>query len=187
MTTISTNQGFPYWSAVGTALGGWALFEQEQSEEGIRQIQQGLAAFRDTGAEVWRPYWLALLAEAYWHAGRTEEGLVLLAEALAFVHKNGERFWEAEVYRLKGDLLLALAPDNHPEVETCFHQAIDITRHQQAKSLELRAATSLARLWWNQGKRAEARDLLAGVYSWFTEGFDTADLQEAKALLDELA
>src|SRR5207253_11031937 len=115
------------------------------------------------------------------------EGRRGLADALAVVHTLGERWWEAELHRLKGELLLQQSPDHHAEAHACFQQALDVARDQQAKALELRAATSLARLWQQQGKRAEAYPLLAEVYGWFTEGFDTPDLQEAKALLDELA
>ena len=109
-----------------------------------------------------------------------------MAEALAVGHETGQRYYEAELYRLKGELLLDLSMDKHSEAETCLHQALSITRRQQAKSLELRAAVSLARLWQHQGKRAAAYELLAPIYDWFTEGFDTADLQEAKVLLEEL-
>jgi predicted ATPase len=119
--------------------------------------------------------------------GQTEEGLSTLEEALTETHKHGWRFCEAELYRLKGELLLARSGEHHAEAETCFGQALDIARRQQAKSLELRAATSLSRLWQRQGKSKEAHDLLAPIYGWFSEGFDTADLQEAKALLDELS
>jgi len=111
----------------------------------------------------------------------------VLDEALASVHTTGERWWEAELHRRNGELLLAHSVEKSVEAETCFHQALDIARHQEAKSLELRAATSLARLWQQQGKRQEAYDLLAPIYGWFTEGFDTMDLQEAKALLDDLS
>jgi len=183
---LSSEQGFPQFLALGTTLRGCALAVQGQGEEGITQIHQGLAAFRATGGEFWRPYYLVLLAEAYGKVGQTEAGLFVLAEALAAVHKTGERFWEAELHRLKGELLLRRASPTE-EVEACFRQAIEIARHQQAKSLELRAATSLSRLWQRQGKRTEAHDLLAPIYGWFTEGFDTTDLQEAKALLDALA
>ena len=131
-------------------------------------------------------YWLALLAEAYGKAGQVEEGLRLLAEALAHVDTTGERNYAAEVYRLKGELLLGQAIPDEAQAETCLHQALDIARHQQAKSWELRAALSLSRLWQRQGKRAEAHQMLAEIYAWFTEGFDTADLQEARALLQEL-
>jgi predicted ATPase len=119
--------------------------------------------------------------------GRCEEGLTLLAEALALTNDREERRWEAELYRLKGEILLVHAAAHHAEAETCFRQALDVARHQQAKSWELRAAMSLAHLWQQQGKHTEARELLAPIYSWFPEGFDTADLQEAKALLEELA
>src|SRR5262249_13154427 len=174
---------------------GWALAQryaergagQGQREEGMAQMQQGLAAWHATGAAVFRPYGLALLAEAYAQVGRCQEGLTLLAEALALTNDREERRWEAELYRLKGELLLACSAEHHAEAETCFRQALDVARHQEAKSWELRAATSLSRLWQQQGKRAEARALLAPIYGWFTEGFDTADLEEAKALLDKLA
>jgi predicted ATPase len=143
--------------------------------------------YRATGAEILRPYWLALLAEAQGAIGEPEAGLTALVEALTLVDTTGERWCEAELYRLNGELLLQQHSDNQAEAEKCFHQAIVIAQNQQAKSWELRAATSLARLWQQQGKRQEAYDLLAPVYNWFTEGFDTADLKEAKALLDELA
>jgi predicted ATPase len=183
--TLSTEEGFPHWLAMGTTLRGWALVEQR--EEGTAQIRQGMAAWRAAGAELARPYYLALLAEAYGKGGQVEEGLSTLAEALATVHNTGERFYEAELYRLKGELLLAQSVYQTTEAEACFHKALDVTRRQQAKSLELRASMSLAHLWRRQGKQNKARELLAGVYDWFTEGFDTADLQEAKALLEELA
>jgi predicted ATPase len=184
---LSAEQGFAVYLAHGTVLRGWALAEQGQAVEGIAQISSGLEAWRTTGAEVQRPYWLALLSEADGHAGQADRGLTWLDEALTVVHKTEERWWEAELHRLKGELLLALAADNHPQAEICFHQALEVARRQQAKSLELRATRSIVRLWQHQGKRTEARQLLAPVYGWFTEGFDTADLLEAKALLAELA
>src|SRR5262249_20228856 len=156
------------------------------------QMHQGLATRRAAGAELGRPLMLALLAEAYGGLGQAEEGLALLAEALAVVNNSRERHWEAELYRLRGELLLVpegkrrrVKGKRQPwgEAETCFHQALQIARRQQAKSLELRAAMSLARLWQRQGKQAEAHQFLAEVYGWFTEGFDTADLQDARALL----
>jgi predicted ATPase len=152
----------------------------------MAQMQQGLAAWRATGAEVFRPYGLALLAEAYAKVGQLEEGLSLLAEALAVANDKGERRWDAELYRLKGEILLVHSAEHHTEAETCFRQALDVARRQQAKSWELRAATSLSRLWQQQGKRAEAHTLLAEVYDWFTEGFDTADVREARRLLTDL-
>ena len=133
-----------------------------------------------------RPYSLALLAEAHGTMGQPEAGLAALTEALTLVDTTGERWYEPELYRLKGELLLQQSSDNHTEAEACFLHALDIARHQEAKSFELRTATSLARLWQSQGKRDEARQLLGDVYGWFTEGFDTADLKDAKGLLDEL-
>jgi TOMM system kinase/cyclase fusion protein len=184
---VSREQGFAFREVLGTIFFGWTLVMQEQAAEGIPQMIQGIAAYRATGAEAWRHYWLALLAEAYRKAGQIAEGLTTLAEALALVDNNGECFYETELHRLKGELLLLQSPDNHPEVESCFHAALIVARHQHAKSLELRAATSLARLWDQQGKRDEARQVLAEVYGWFTEGFDTLDLKKAKALLAELS
>jgi predicted ATPase len=188
--------------AEGTIRRGWALAEQGQGEEGITQIRQGLASYQAIGAEVGRSYYLALLAEAYGKVGPLEEGLSVLAEALAIVDKTGERYYEAELYRLKGKLTLQKFQVSGPtfqvdnpqsairipqlEAEECFLKAIEIARKQQAKSLELRAVMSLSRLWQQQGKKDEAQQMLAEVYGWFTEGFDTVDLQEAKALLEEL-
>jgi predicted ATPase len=155
-------------------------------EEGIAQMQQGLAVLRALGTETARLVHLPRLAAAYARAGRVEEGLSVVAEALALVDKIGMRMSEAGLCVLKGWLLLARSGENQAEAEACFHQAIDIARRQSAKSLELRAVMSLSRLWQNQGKTTQARQLLAEIYNWFTEGFDTKDLQEAKALLEEL-
>jgi predicted ATPase len=187
-TSLAQEQGFPHWRAMGCILVGWVLVQQAgQAQAGIEQIQQGLIARRATGAELARPYFLTLLAEAHGIMGQPEEGLTVLAEALTLVDTTGERVWEPELCRLKGALLLQQSSDNHPEAESCFQHAISTAQNQQAKSYELRAATSLARLWQSQGKRQEAHALLAPVYAWFTEGFDTADLKEAQALLDALA
>jgi predicted ATPase len=190
VVTLSTEQGFPFWLAIATVLRGWVLAEREQAEVGIAQMHQGLSAYQAVGSELYRPYFLALLAEAYGKAGQAEHGLMALAEALAIVERTGERWWEAELHRLTGELLLAQAGGEKlsmEEAETCLQQALDIARRQQAKSLELRAAMSLSRLWQRWGKRAAAHQMLAEIYGWFTEGFDTADLQEARALLEELA
>jgi predicted ATPase len=207
LMALSTEQGFRQRLAQGRILLGWALVEQSRVAAGIAQMRQSVAAYGATGADLGRSSYLALLAEAYGKEGHAEEGLAVLAEALAVVDEHGIRFNEAELYRLKGELLLrqpsergswlmasaepfTLPEVKHPvltEAETCFRQALDTASHQQAKSLELRAATSLGRLWQQQGKRGEASELLTPIYGWFTEGFDTADLQEAKALLEELA
>ncbi len=203
---LSTDQGFALWLTQATILQGWALAEQGQGKAGIAQMRRGLTAERAAGSEMFRPVFLALLAEVYGQVGQAEEGLSVLAEALAEVDRTEGRLYEAEVYRLRGELTLQKAkvnlgqvqdqsaalntqpptPNPQSEAEACFHKALDVARHQEAKSLELRAATSLARLWQQQGKNAEARELLAPVYDWFTEGFDTADLKDAKALLDKL-
>ncbi len=212
--TLSTEQGFPYFVAEGTIWRGWALAEQGQGEEGITQIRQGMAIFQTTGAAQ-RPEFPALLAEAYGRAGQAEEGLSIVAETLAEISRYGDRYYyAAELYRLKGELTLQSSVQSleasvkkrkskvksgklqvpnpqHPtlssqEAEACFHKAIEIARQQQAKSLELRATVSLARLWQRQGRRHAARNMLSEIYNWFTEGFDTKDLQEAKALLDSL-
>jgi predicted ATPase len=184
---LAKEQGFPYWMTMSAIMYGWALAHQEQARAGIKQIHQGMMDYRATGAELGRPHYLALLAEAYGTMEQPETGLTALAEALTLVDATGERWYEPEIYRLKGELLLHQSSDNQAEAETCFHHALEIARTQQAKSFELRAATSLARLWQQQGEKAKARELLAPVYGWFTEGFDTADLQEAKTLLEALA
>jgi predicted ATPase len=182
---IMTDQGLLKGGIM--SLWGWALVASGQGKEGITQIRQSLADDQATGAARDRPYHLALLAEASVQVGQTAEGLGALAEALVTVPQSAVRWWEAELYRLRGELLL-LGPEVHlREVETCFQRALDAAHSQQAKSLELRAATSLARLWQQQGKHQEAHELLAPIYNWFTEGFDTADLQDARALLEELA
>jgi len=187
LIALSTEQGFPQWLAFGTTLRGWALTAQGRGAEGIDQMRQGLVARRATRSELHRPCFLSLLAEGYRKVGQPEEGLAVLLEALAIVDKTGERYWEAEVNRRKGELLLIQQGQKMEEAEACFQKALDIARRQEAKSLELRAAMSLSRLWQQQGKRDEARQVLGDIYGWFTEGFDTADLKEAKALLEEPA
>jgi predicted ATPase len=183
---LSTEQGFPLYAAMGTSLRGWALALQGQGEEGLAQVHQGIATWRATGAALFVPYFCSLLAEVSDYVGHREDDLLVLAEAHTLVEEHEERSWEAEVHRLRGVLLLRQPGTPQEEAEACFQRALDVARHQQAKSLELRAAMSLARLWQQQGKRAEAQELLAPIYGWFTEGFDTADLQEAQALLDQL-
>jgi predicted ATPase len=184
--TLATEQGFAFWLAWGTFLRGWALTTQGDEREGIVQMCQGLEATRSIGAEVGRSGFLALLAAAYGAAAQPEKGLEVLAEALSVVNNKGERYYEAEIHRLTGELLLAGFADQQAASEASFHQALVVARAQQAKSWELRAAVSLGRLWQQQGKRTAARQLLEEVYGWFTEGFETADLQEAQELLEEL-
>jgi predicted ATPase len=184
--TLGRAQESPYLEAQGTVLLGWALAVQGQSTEGITLIRQGLAAWQAIGTPHMRAWMLALLAEAFGHGGRVEEGLAALAEALTIVDTTGGRKEEAELYRLKGELL-EHAGYRPEEAQACLHHALTIARRQQAKSWELRAAMSLSRLRQQQGRRQEARQLLVPIYGWFTEGFDTADLQVAKALLGELS
>jgi predicted ATPase len=187
---LCREQDFALLLAGGVTLHGWSLAAQGQVDKGISQMRQGLADWQATGALSHRPYHLALLAEALRKEGRTQESLTAVAEALATATATGERFWEAELHRLQGELLLTRAetePSAHTEAEACFRQALAVARRQQAKSLELRAVMSLGRLYRQQRRQAEARPLLAETYGWFTEGFTTPDLQEAKALLEELS
>jgi class 3 adenylate cyclase/predicted ATPase len=183
---LCTEQGFGIFGVFSLLPRGWALAQQGEVVEGIAQLRQGFAGWRAMGAGVVSPWWLALLAEACGKVGQLDEGLRALEEALTAVQHNEEHNYEAEVYRLKGELLLQQSAAQQGEAEEHFQQALTVARRQQAKSWELRAAMSLSRLWQRQGKRHDARKLLAPLYGWFTEGFDTADLQEAKAMLAEL-
>ncbi|WP_137892814.1 adenylate/guanylate cyclase domain-containing protein [Ramlibacter sp. 2FC] len=192
LLAIAGEQGLPFALTWGTVLSGWTLAALGQPEQGIEKMRQGMAAYRATGAELWRTHFLGLLADACGRAGEAEAGLQTLAEAMAQVERTQERVYEAELYRLKGELTLLQPADaaqqasRRDEAEACFLQAIAIARRQGAKSLELRAALGLGRLWREQGKPVEARQMLSEIYNGFTEGFDTLDLQEAKALLDAL-
>jgi predicted ATPase len=188
---FAQEQGFPFWIARGEIFHGWALVQQGRGAEGIAQIRRGLAAYQAMGVELYRLQSFALLAEAYGQVGQGAEGLKVLVEALEVIHKTGAWLFEAEVHWLRGELSLrskVQGPKSkvEEEAEECFWKAIKIARKQQAKSLELRAVTSLARLWRQQSKKTEARHILAEIYGWFTEGFDTVDLKEAKMLLMEL-
>ena len=188
LSALSTEHGFPIPLAVSAAHQGWALAEQGLAEQGILQIRQGINTWRATGSTLYfQPFLLGMLAEAHGKGGLTEEGLTALGEALAIVNKTGERFWEAELYRLKGELTLQQGSQFkvQDEAEECFRTAIDIARRQNTKSLELRAVMSLSRLWEHRGKKAQTCQMLAEIYGWFTEGFDTADLKEAKTLLKD--
>ena len=167
---LSTEQGFPLWAALGTSLCGWALAMQGQGEAGIAQVRQGIAAWRATGAALDVPYLCTVLAEVCDHLGHPADGLQALAEAHTLVEQHEERYWEAEVSRLRGVLLLRQPGTPQAEAEAWLRRALDVARRQEAKALELRAAMSLSRLWQQQGKRQEAHDLLAKVYGWFTEG-----------------
>jgi DNA-binding winged helix-turn-helix (wHTH) protein/predicted ATPase len=185
LVAVATEQGFPLWFALGKLHRGWVKVENGDVAEGISLLRSGSSAYRATGAETWTPHHLALLATACEIAGQVAEAVTVLDEALQIVERTGERWFAAELNRLKGQLLLR---QGRPEVgEELYQKALSIAREQAAKLWELRAAVSLARLRRDQGREAEARDVLRPVHGWFTEGFDTADLKEAKALLDELA
>jgi predicted ATPase len=194
------------YQAHATIARGWALVEQGPQEEAIEQMRQGLTAHQATGTELMRPHLLALLVEALGKTRQSGEGLRVLEEALEVAHRSGEGFYRAELFRIKGELLLMQAagrgvsraatsgnavvesePPAAAQAEGCFSQSIKIAQQQKAKSLELRTVMSLARLYQTQGKKEEARRLLTQIYRKFTEGFDTMDLLEAKALLDELS
>jgi class 3 adenylate cyclase/predicted ATPase len=184
---LSQERDITHWLTLCTIFRGRALAAQGQHEQGITLMQQGISAYRAGGSRGRLSHFLAMLAESQGQAGQVHAAREALEEALTLAEGPGEPWIKAELYRLKGELLRQASPSSQAEVETCFHQAMDVAKRQQAKSWELRAATSLARLWQCQDKRQEAYDLLASVYNWFTEGFDTADLQEAKALLEALS
>jgi predicted ATPase len=202
---VTSEHGLVMHNAHAMIVRGWALLDQGREAEAIEQIRQGIADHQATNTEVMRPHYLALLSQALGKTGQVREGLRLLDEALAMAQRSGEGYYEAELYRLKGELLLmqttgrgaslaapagtAVAGKSAIEVqaESCFRQALEIAQRQQAKALALRAAMSLARLYQQQDKAAEARNLLTPIYHNFTEGFETVDLQEANALLNEFS
>jgi predicted ATPase len=192
---VAAEQGFPLWSGMGTIVRGWALAKEGQGMEGLAQIRQGISEWQVTGFKLEWPHFLALLAEAHETVDQPREGLKLLAEARAAADETGEGFWDVEMHRLQGELSLQVAAmetghtgeERRVPPEESFLKAIAIARRQQAKSLELRATMSLSQLWKRQGRKGEARPMLAAIYAWFTEGHDTPDLREAKALLEELS
>ena len=189
---VCREQGFGSILAQATMYRGYALAQQGQTEEGIALMRGGLDAQLATGASLFRPLFLCFLAEACGTAGRFEEGLAAVAEAIAIMGKTGERYYEAELHRLKGDLILRRSgveaePGVQTEAEECFRKSIEIARQQEARSFELKAVISLSRLWEQQGKKEQARQMLAEIYGWFSEGFDTKDLKDAKALIEQLS
>jgi predicted ATPase len=185
LVAMATEQGFAFRRAMGTISRGWLKVKNGDAAEGISLLRRGLAAYRATGAEVWVPHYLALVARACQIAEEIEESFALLDEAFQIVERTGERWFEAELHRHKGELLLQ---QGHAEAaEELYCKALDISREQEARLWELRAAVSLAQLRRDQGRHAEARDLLAPIYGWFAEGFGTTDLKEAAVLLAELA
>jgi adenylate cyclase len=182
---VSRQQGLWGWFMTGVRHRGEALAMMGQLQEGIAQMSEGMAGDLSATIRLYLSGTLGHLARAQGMAGHPEEGLATLAEALAIVEETGERHWEAELHRLKGELLLMQGAES--EAEASFHRAIEVSCRQQAKSWELRATVSLCRLWQSQGRKCEAHRTLAGIYNWFTEGFDTMDLREARTLLTELS
>jgi len=193
---LGEEHGSAFIHTLALVVHGCALLQLGEAERGVEEIERGLGTYEGPIGTVIRPYFLAVLAEAYWQLRHEARGKELLAEAFAMMHRSREYWCEAELYRLKGELLLAQEGsriqalglrEKTGEAEECFSRALAIAHRQQAKSWELRASMSLARLWQQQGRKAEAHQMLSEIYGWFTEGFDTKDLQEAKALLEGLA
>lgn len=193
VTGLALKQGFPHYMALGTIQQGWVCLDQGSLAQGIALMQEGVRAYRATGARFVLTSVLPLVARTYGHIGQPEEGLSILDEAIAEMNDGGERWFEAAMYRVKGDLLLQTvsersvrAAEQREQAERCFFDALKVARRQGAKSLELHATISLCRLWQQTGRKEAARQKLRTIYHWFTEGFETASLRAAKALLDEL-
>jgi predicted ATPase len=187
LIALADERGAPYWKAFGTAVRGWLFASSGRASDALRTITSGITSLRSTGATLYEPWHLWYLAMAYAELGRLDDARRCIDDAIDKVERSKEKWCEAEVHRIAGEIALkSLAPDTE-KAEKYFDRALAVARQQQTKSWELRAAMSLARLWRDQGKVSEARKLLAPVYGWFTEGFDTRDLKEAKALLEELA
>jgi len=187
LIALATERGFYPYVMCGMLLRGCALAGGGQIEAGITELRGALDLMRAAGAELDRPYYKGILAAAYGKAGQPAQGLALIEEAVDCMNRTGQHLYEAELQRIKGDLLLVVSRDKEAAAEDCFRQTLACARRQSAKSWELRAALSLSRLWRGQGKNDDARTLLAEIYGWFTEGFETRDLRAAKAVLDELS
>jgi predicted ATPase len=187
LVELANEKGALYWKASGTLLQGRLFLLARKAADAVQMITSGIAAYRSTGATFRLPSWLSYLAAAHADLGQFEEAWRCFDEAMSMIETTKERWFEAEADRIAGEIALKLPKPDAAKAEAYFEHALAVARQQQAKSWELRAAMSMARLWRDQGKRDEARELLAPVYGWFTEGFDTLDLKEAKALLDELS
>ena len=187
VVALAEEKGALLWKAFGIMNQGCVLALTGRASEAIATSTSGITLWRSTGATVFVPWWLSCLAKAHAELSRYDDAWRCIGEAMTLVETTKERWCEAEVYRMAGEIALMSPERNAAKAESCFQRALELARAQQAKSWELHAATSLARLWRDQGKLTEARDLLAPIYGWFTEGFDTPDLKEAKALLGELA
>jgi predicted ATPase len=184
LLAISNEQGFSVWAVVGNIMRGWCLGQLGQAVDGIPLVVKSITMARTTGVNLLMPFFLTSLAQTYQRSRQPQEGLNRIAEAIKLAETTQERWAEAEMHRVQGTLLLSV--HEHAAAEESYCRALTVARRQNAKLWELRAALDLARLWRDQGKRTEARELLAPIYGWFTEGFDTPVLQDAKALLDEL-
>src|SRR5262249_39639454 len=186
---VAHEHGFTrvFYAGIGRAIGHWAATMLGVSDAGIERMRAEIESLNSIGIQMFRPYYLALLGECCRQIGAFDEGLSVLEEAQTVADRTGERWWDAEIHRVRGEMLLSQSSQTRSEAGTCFEQALVVAHGQNAKSLELRASTSLARLWRDQGKVQQARELLAPIYGWFNEGFDRRDLREGKALLKELA
>jgi len=187
LRALGTEHRLALYAAIGDIMRGWAGCYQGRVESGLREVRSGMEAYAALKVRLFSPYFTALLGEACYLTSEIEPALVAVEEAMHLSDRLAERWCQSAIWQLKSQILMSSAADNREEAENCLQEALQLARRQEAKSAELRAAASLARLWGEQGRRTEARDLLAPVYGWFTEGFDTADLKEAKALLFELA
>jgi predicted ATPase len=185
--SLADEKGAALWKSWGMMNHGCVLARTSKVEEAIEATRTGISAWRSTGATTWLPQYLSYLAKAYADLGRFEEAQRTITEAMTMIEATKERWCEAEVHRTGGEIALMSPQPNLAQAKPFFEQALTIARQQQAKSWELRAAMSMARLWHDQGKPKQAREILAPIYGWFTEGFDTLDLKEAKAILDNLA
>jgi len=187
LIALADERGALFWKAFGTAVRGWIFTETGKASDAVRAITSGITSLRSTGAILYEPWHLWYLAMAYAELGQPDDARRCIDDAIDRVERSNEKWCEAEVHRIAGEIALKSPAPDTEKAQKYFERALTVARQQQAKSWELRAATSMARLWRDQGKRDEARELLAPIYGWFTEGFDTRDLKEAKALLDELA
>jgi predicted ATPase len=184
---LAREQVMPQWLAIGTFTLGWARWHSDDREAGLKEMRNGMALFREQGIRFPLLLCVVLLAEIEDEIGGIENADAILDDMLADAERTGQHYFDVELHRQRGALLLRKTPNNVAAAEVAFMRAIKVARSQQTRTFELRAAMSLARLWRDQGKVQQARELLASVYGWFTEGFDTRDLKEAKALLEELA
>ena len=187
LIALADEKGSAFWKAFGMLRQGYLVALAGKASDAVHVITSGITAFRSTGATMWLPLYMSQLASAYAELGQFDDAWRCVGEAMTVAETTKERWWDAEINRVAGEIALKSPEAGGPKAEEYFERALSVARRQQAKSWELRAAMSLARLWRDQGELQQPRELLAPVYGWFTEGFDTRDLKEAKALLGELA